>query len=100
MLAAQGVRMRVLYQPLIDLSIGCFEVGISSARASDTILLIDDQLTDEVNGLMIMLCCWTLFFCPQFLIIFFHENGDTKIITILKEWSQPYAYQSSSLLFF
>ena len=38
MIAARSVRMRVLYQPLIDLSIGCFEVG-----TSDVVSLIDDQ---------------------------------------------------------
>ena len=60
MLAAQDIRMRVLYQPLADLSIGCFEVGVSGARAFDTLPLIDDQLTDEVHSLIIMLCCWII----------------------------------------
>ena len=55
MLVAQGMRMRVLYQSLANLSIGCFEVGVYGARASDTIPLIDDQLIDEVHGLMIVL---------------------------------------------
>ena len=35
MIAARSVRMRVLHQPLADLSIGCFEVGTSSVRTSD-----------------------------------------------------------------
>ena len=30
-------KMRVLYQPLADLNIGCFEVGISDVSASDVI---------------------------------------------------------------
>ena len=57
MIAAQSVRVRVLHQPLADFNIRYFEVGTSSARASDTILLIDDQLTDEVHVLMILLYC-------------------------------------------
>ena len=43
MIAARSVRMRVLYQLLVDLSIGCFEVGTSNARAYDVVPLIDDQ---------------------------------------------------------
>ena len=35
MIAARSVRMRMLHQPLADLSIGCFEVGTSDVRASD-----------------------------------------------------------------
>ena len=35
MIIARSVRMRVLHQPLVDLIIGCFEVGISDVRASD-----------------------------------------------------------------
>ena len=66
MLVAQGVRTRVLYQPLADLSLGCFEVDVSGARASDIIPLIDDQLTDEVHGLMIVLCYWTVVYCFYF----------------------------------
>ena len=42
MIAAWNVRMRVLHQPLVDLSIGCFEVGTSDVRASDVVPLIDD----------------------------------------------------------
>ena len=52
----------MLHQSLV----GYFEVDTLSARASDTILLIDDQLTDEVHGLMIMLCCWTTVCCLYF----------------------------------
>ena len=33
-------------------------------------------------------------FYPRFLIIFFHGDGDTKIITILREWSQTHASYS------
>ena len=33
--AARSVRMRVLHQPLADLSIGHFEVGTFSVRTSD-----------------------------------------------------------------
>ena len=43
MIAAQSVRVRVLYQPLVDWSIGCFEVGTSDVRTSDVVPLIDDQ---------------------------------------------------------
>ena len=35
MIEAQKIRMRVLYQPLADLSIGCFKVGTFDVRASD-----------------------------------------------------------------
>ena len=38
MIAARSIRMRVFYQPLADLSIGCFEVGTPNVIASDTIL--------------------------------------------------------------
>ena len=34
MIVARSVRIRVLYQPLVDLSIGCFKVGTSDVRAS------------------------------------------------------------------
>ena len=43
MITARSVRMRVLHPPLADLSIGCFEVGTSGARAYDVVPLIDDQ---------------------------------------------------------
>ena len=43
MIVAQSVRMRVLYQPLVDLNIGCFEVSTHGARTSDVVPLIDDQ---------------------------------------------------------
>ena len=43
MITARSIRMRVLHQPLADLSIGCFEVGTSSVRASDVVPLLDDQ---------------------------------------------------------
>ena len=36
-------KMRVLHQPLADLSIGCLEVGISDVRASDVVPSVDDQ---------------------------------------------------------
>ena len=36
---------------------------------------------------------------PLFLIIFFHKDGDTKIITILREQGKSDAYHSSSLFF-
>ena len=31
-ITARSIRIRVLYQPLADLNIGCLEVGISDAR--------------------------------------------------------------------
>ena len=43
MIAAWSVRMRVLHQPLADLSLGCLEVGISDVRASDVVPSVDDQ---------------------------------------------------------
>ena len=43
MIAARSVRMRVLHQPLADLSIGCFEVGTSDVIVFDVVPLIDDQ---------------------------------------------------------
>ena len=55
MIAAQSVRMRVLHQPLVDLSIGCFEVGTPDVRTSDIVPLIDDQQVGGVHGRMIML---------------------------------------------
>ena len=35
--------MKVLYQPLADLNIGCFGVGISDVRASDVVSSVYDQ---------------------------------------------------------
>ena len=35
--------MRVLHQPLVDLNIGCFEVGTSNVSASDVVPSVDDQ---------------------------------------------------------
>ena len=43
MIAARSIRMRMLYQPLAYLSIGCFEVGTSDVIDSDIVPLIDDQ---------------------------------------------------------
>ena len=43
MITARSVRMRVLHQPLADLSIGCFEVGTFDVIALDVVPLIDDQ---------------------------------------------------------
>ena len=63
MIVDRSVRMRVLHQPLADLSIGCFEVSTSDVKASDTIPLTDNQLADEVHGLMIVLYCWTVVCC-------------------------------------
>ena len=37
MIVARSVRMRVLHQPLVDLNIGCFEVGTSDVSASDVV---------------------------------------------------------------
>ena len=68
MIAAWSVRIRVLHQPLVDLSIGCLEVGISDVRASDIICLVDDQakgwrpwLDDDE---LLFVACSSLF-CPQ-----------------------------------
>ena len=52
MITAWSIRMRVFYQPLADLSIGCFEVGTSNVRASDTIPYII-KLKNGGHGLMI-----------------------------------------------
>ena len=43
MIVAWSVRMRVLHQPLADLSLRCLEVGISDVRASDVVPSVDDQ---------------------------------------------------------
>ena len=43
MIAARGVRMRMLHQPFADLSIGCLKIGPFDIRASDIVPLIDDQ---------------------------------------------------------
>ena len=43
--------MRVLYQPLVDLSIGYFEVGTLGIRVSDIIPSINDRLAEEVHVL-------------------------------------------------
>ena len=42
MIVARSIRMRILHQPLADLSIGYFKVGTSDVRASDVVPLIDD----------------------------------------------------------
>ena len=55
MIAAQSVRMRVLYQLLADWSIGCFEVGTSDVKASDIVPLINNHPAAEIHGLMIVL---------------------------------------------
>ena len=71
MIAAQSVRMRVLHQPLADLSIGCLEVGIFDVRASDIVRLVDDQakgwrpwLDDDE---LLSVACSSLFFVFFFL---------------------------------
>ena len=60
MLCSLECENEMLHQSFVDLSIRCFKFGVSNVKASDTIPLIDDQLTDEVYGLMIVLCCWTV----------------------------------------
>ena len=67
MIADRSIRMRVLYQPLADLSIGCFEVGTHGARTSDVVPLIDDQAKrwrpwpdDWDNDSWMMNCCLLL----------------------------------------
>ena len=42
-ITARSIRIRVLHQPFVDLSIGCFEVGTSDVISSDVVPLIDDQ---------------------------------------------------------
>ena len=68
MITARSVRMRVLHQPLADLSIGYFEVGTSDVRASDVVRLVDNQakgwrpwLDDDE---LLSVACSSLF-CPQ-----------------------------------
>ena len=70
MIAARGVRMRMLYQPLADLSIGCLKVGISDVRASDIVRLVDDQAKGwrpwlDDDELLFVACSSLFFFCPQ-----------------------------------
>ena len=45
----------VLCQQLADLSLECFKVGTSDARASDTVPTTDDQWEDEVHCLMTLI---------------------------------------------
>ena len=75
MIAARGVRMRMLYQPLADLSIGCLKVGISDVRASDIVRLVDDQakgwrpwLDDDE---LMSVACSSLFSAPRTLLLAF-----------------------------
>ena len=44
---------KVLYQKLIDLSVGFFDIDTSGTRASNIVPLIDDQLTDGVYVLIL-----------------------------------------------
>ena len=43
MITAWSVRMRVLHQPLVDLNIGCFEVGTSDVSTYNVVPSVDDQ---------------------------------------------------------
>ena len=67
--------MRVLHQPLADLSIGCFEVGISNVRASDVVPLIDDQTKGwrpwPDDDELLSVACSSLFSAPRTLLLAF-----------------------------
>ena len=74
MIAAWSIRMTVFYQPLADLSIGCFEVGTSDVTASDTILQITNQLIKSmawwlycIAGLL-SVACSSPFLTPELLL--------------------------------
>ena len=70
MIAARGVRMRMLHQPLADLNIGCFKVGISDVRASDVVLLVYDQAKEwrswPDDDEVLSVACSSLFLPPEF----------------------------------
>ena len=80
MIAARGVRMRMLHQPLIDLSIGCFEVGTPDVRASDIVRLTDDRPANEVHGLMIVELLYVA--CSSFL-----SSPRTLLLTLILRYS-------------
>ena len=67
--AARSVRMRVLHQPLADLSLGCLEVGISDIRASHVVPSVDDQAKGWrpwLDDFAVLLNCCLLFIVPFF----------------------------------
>ena len=62
--------MRVLHQPLADLSLGCLEVGIFNVRASDVIPSIDNQAKGWRPWLDELLSvARSLLFCPRTLLL-------------------------------
>ena len=69
MIAAWSVRMRVLYQPLADLSIGYLEVGISDVRASDVVPSVYDQAKEwrswPDDDELLSVACSSLFLPPE-----------------------------------
>ena len=60
--------MRVLYQLLADLSIGCLEVGTSDVRASNVVPSVYDQAKEwrswPDDDELLSVACSSLF-CPQ-----------------------------------
>ena len=69
-ITARSVRMRVLHQPLEDLSIGYFKVGTSSIRASDVVPLLNDQAKEwrpwPDDDELLSVACSSLFLPPEF----------------------------------
>ena len=62
-------KMKVLYQPLADLNIECFGVGISDVRASDVVSSVYDQAKEwrswPDDDELLSVACSSLFLPPE-----------------------------------
>ena len=69
MIAARSVRMRVLHQPLADLNVGYFEVGIFDVSASDVVPSVYDQAKEwrswPDDDELLSVTCSSLFLPPK-----------------------------------
>ena len=85
MIATRSVRMRVLHQPLADLSIGCLEISPFDIRASDIVPLIDDQAKgwrlwpDDWDK-----DSWMMNYC---LLVVHFSAPRTLLLTLMFQWS-------------
>ena len=72
--------MRMLHQPLADLSIGCLKVGISDVRASDVVPSVYDQAKEWRPCLdddeVLSVACNSLFLPPEFLLTLMFQWPD------------------------
>ena len=66
---SSNCKMRVLYQPLADLNIGCLEIGTSDARASDVVPSVYDQAKEwrswPDDDELLSVACSSLFLPPE-----------------------------------